>query len=104
MALKTPRWCGNTSSLEQRGTSRAIHTLNNPKNYPRLLGGLSTIYLMRRHGEQRHMWSARRQFLPAAAMVVAVVTPVVFVIWLLKSAIKTLKLVVCKKIYLFFTI
>ncbi len=50
------------------------------------------------------MWSARRQFLPAAAMVVAVVTPVVFVIWLLKSAIKTLKLVVCKKIYLFFTI
>jgi hypothetical protein len=40
----------------------------------------------------------------AAAMVVAVVMPVVFVLWLLKNAIKTLKLVVCKQIlyYLLF--
>jgi hypothetical protein len=41
------------------------------------------------------MWGTGGQFLPAAAMVVAVVTPVVFVLRLLKNAIKTLKLVAC---------
>jgi hypothetical protein len=44
------------------------------------------------------MWGARGHFPLAVAMVVAVVMPVVFVLWLLKNAIKTLKLVVCKLI------
>jgi hypothetical protein len=43
------------------------------------------------------MWGARGPLLPAAAMVVVVVTPVVFVLRPLKNAIKTLKLIVCKK-------
>jgi hypothetical protein len=39
------------------------------------------------------MWGARGPFLPAAAMVVAVVTPVVFCAKVLNKEIKTLKLV-----------
>ena len=39
------------------------------------------------------MWGAKGPFLPVAAMVVAVVMPVVFCAWLLKKEIKTLKLV-----------
>jgi hypothetical protein len=50
------------------------------------------------------MWGARGPLPPAAAMVAAVVTPVVFVLRLLKSAKKTLKLVICKQTYQFFTI
>ncbi len=104
MALKTLQCCGDTSLLEQRGTLRAIHTLNNPQNYTCLLGGLSAIHPMHRHGAQGVMWGAKGPFLPAATMVVAVVTPVVFVLRLPKNAIKTLKLVVCKQTYLLFTI
>jgi hypothetical protein len=44
------------------------------------------------------MWGAREPFPPAAAMVVAVVMPVVFVLRLLKNVIKIQKLVVCKQI------
>jgi hypothetical protein len=76
---------------------RAIHTLNTPKNYTRLLGGLSDIHLTRRAGAQGLMWGAKGPFPSAAAMVVVVVTPVVFVLWLLKNAIKILKLVVCEQ-------
>jgi hypothetical protein len=48
------------------------------------------------------MWGARGPFLLEAAMVFVVVTPVVFVLRLLKNAIKTLKSVVCKQyLYLF---
>jgi hypothetical protein len=43
------------------------------------------------------MWGARGPFPLAVAMVVVVVMPVVFVLRLLKNAIKTLKLVVCKQ-------
>ncbi len=78
MALKTLRCCGNSSSPEQRSALRAINTLNPPKNYIRKLRGLLPIHLTRRHGAQGLMWGARGPFLPAAAMVVAVVTPVVF--------------------------
>ncbi len=49
-----------------------------PQNYTCKLGGLLPIHLMRWRGAQRLMWGARGPFLPAAAMVVAVVTPVVF--------------------------
>ncbi len=48
---------------------RAIHTLNTPQNYIRLLRGLSPIHLMHQRGAQGLMWGARRLFLPAAAMV-----------------------------------
>jgi hypothetical protein len=43
------------------------------------------------------MWGAREAFLPAAAMVMGVVMPVVFLLRLLKNAIKTLKLVIFKQ-------
>jgi hypothetical protein len=48
------------------------------------------------------MWGARGPFPPAAAMVVAVVTPVVFFLRLPKSAIKTLKLFVGNRTFQFF--
>ncbi len=95
LALKTLWCCGNTSLLEQKGASRAIHTINNPKNYTPLLGRLSAIHLTCQRGAQGLVWGARGAFLPAAAMVVVVVMPVVFVLRLLKNAIRTLKLVVC---------
>ncbi len=78
MALKTLRCCGNSSSLEQRSALRAINTLNPPKEYICKLGGLSPIHSMRRRGAQGLMWGTRGPFPPVAAMVVAVVMPVVF--------------------------
>ncbi len=78
MALKTLRCCCNSSLLEQKSTLRAINTLNPPKNYIRKLRGLLPIHSMRWRGAQGLMWGARGLFLPAAAMVVVVVTPVVF--------------------------
>jgi hypothetical protein len=78
MALKTLRCCGDSSSPEQRSALRAINTLNPPKEYIRKFGGLSPIHSMRLRGAQGLMSGARGPFLPAAAMVVAVVTTVVF--------------------------
>jgi hypothetical protein len=52
---------------------------------------------MHRYGAQGLMWGARGPFFPAAAMVVAVVTPVVIVLGLLKITKKTLLLVVYKQ-------
>jgi hypothetical protein len=43
------------------------------------------------------MWGARGPFLLAAAVVMAVVTPVVFVLRLLKNAINTLNIVFCNQ-------
>ena len=57
---------------------RAINTLNPPKEYIHKLRGLSPIHSTRRCGAQGLMWGARGPFLLAAAMVVAVVMPVVF--------------------------
>jgi hypothetical protein len=96
MALKTLRCCGNASFPEQRSALRAIHTLNPPQKYIRKLGGLSPIHLMCRCRAQGLMWGARGPCPPVAAMVVAVVTPVVFcakATEILKNT-KTLKLVV----------
>ena len=42
---------------------------NSPKNYIRLLGGLSPIHSTRRRGAKGLVWGARGPFLPAAAMV-----------------------------------
>jgi hypothetical protein len=78
MALKTLRCCGNSSSPEQRSALRAINNLNPPKKYICKLGGLSPIHSTHRRGAQGLMWEARGPFPPAAAMVVAVVMPVVF--------------------------
>jgi hypothetical protein len=78
MALKTLQYCGNSSLLEQRSALRAINTLNPPKKYIHKLGRLSSIYSKHQRGAQGLMWGAKGPFLPAAAMVVAVVTPVVF--------------------------
>jgi hypothetical protein len=50
------------------------------------------------------MWGARGPFPPAAAMVVMVLTQVVFVLRLLKDAIKILTLVVCKQKFHFINI
>ncbi len=68
-----------------------------------LAWGLSAIQLICWRGAQGLMWGTRGPFMPAAAMVVAAVTPVVFVLRLLRSAINTLKLVVWKQTYLRFT-
>ncbi len=78
MALKTLRCYGNASLPEQRSALRAISTLNPPMKYIRKLGGLSPIHSRHRHGAQGFVWGAWGPFLPAAAMVVAVVMPVVF--------------------------
>jgi hypothetical protein len=78
MVPKTLRCCGDSSSLEQRSALRAINTLNPPKKYIRKLGGLSPIHSTHQRRAPGLMWGARGPFPPAAAMVVAVVTPVVF--------------------------
>jgi hypothetical protein len=57
---------------------RAINTFNPPKEYIRKLKGLLPIHSKRQRGAQGLMWGARGPFLPVAARVVAVVTPVVF--------------------------
>ncbi len=63
---------------------RAIHTLNPPQKYIRKLGEFLPIHSMHLRKAQSLMWGARGLFLPAAAMVVAVVMPVDFVLKLLK--------------------
>jgi hypothetical protein len=78
MALKTLRCCGDASLPEQRSALRAINTLNPPPKYICKLGGLSPIHSKRWLEAQGLMWGARGPFPPAATMVVAVVSPVVF--------------------------
>jgi hypothetical protein len=69
MALKVLLCSGDDESPQHRSVLRAISTLNSPKKYTRLLGGLSPIHLTRRHGAQDLMWGARGPFPSAAAMV-----------------------------------
>jgi hypothetical protein len=78
MALKTLQCCGNLSLPEQGSALRAINSFNPPKKYIRKLGRLSSIYSKHRRGAQGLMLGARGPFLPAAAMGVSVVMPVVF--------------------------
>ncbi len=61
-----------------RSALRAIHTLNLPPKYIHKLGGLLPIHSMHRRRAQGLMWGAKGPFPLAAAMVVAVVMPVVF--------------------------
>ncbi len=100
MALKTLQCCGVSSLLEQRSALRAINTLNPPKECICKLGGLLPIHSMYRCGARGLMWGARGPFLPVAAMVVAVVTPVVFCATATEKKIKTLKLVGDRIVYL----
>ncbi len=60
-------WIATTSEY----ILRAIHTLNSPKNYIRLLVGLSPIHSTStcRRGAQGLMWGTRGPFPLAAAMV-----------------------------------
>jgi hypothetical protein len=69
MALKALLCSGDDELPQHRSVLRAINTLNSPKKYIRLLGGLSPIHLTRRHEAQGLMWGARGPFPPAAAMV-----------------------------------
>ncbi len=59
------RWCIVTKSECFEGHVNP----NSPKNYIRLLGGLSPIHLTRRRRAKGLMWRARGPFPPAAAMV-----------------------------------
>jgi hypothetical protein len=69
MALKALLCSGNDKSPQHWSVLRAINTLNSPKKYIRLLGGLSPIHSTRQRGAQGLIWGTRGPFLPAAAMV-----------------------------------
>jgi hypothetical protein len=69
MALKVLLCSGDDESPQHQSVLRAINTLNSPKNYIRLLRGLSPIDLTCWRGAQRLMWGTRGPFLPVAAMV-----------------------------------
>ena len=63
------------------GTKERFESHKHPQPPPKLLlqaRGLSPILSKRRRRAQGFMWGARGQFPPAGAMVVAVVTPIVF--------------------------
>ncbi len=69
MALKALLCSGNDESPQHWSVLRAIHTLNSPKNYIRLLEWLLPIHKLRRRGAQGLMWGTRGPFLPAGVMV-----------------------------------
>jgi hypothetical protein len=69
MALKALLCSGGDESPQHRSVLRAIHNLNSPKSYIRLLEGLSPIHSMRQHGAQGLMWGTRGTFLPVTAIV-----------------------------------
>jgi hypothetical protein len=68
MALKALLCSGDDESPQHRSVLRAINTLNCPKKYICLLGGLLPIHLTRRHGAQGLVWGARGPFPLAVAM------------------------------------
>jgi hypothetical protein len=69
MALKVLLYSGNDESPQHWSVLRAINTLNSPKSYIRLLGGLLPIHSTCRRGAQGLMWGTRGPFPLAAAMV-----------------------------------
>ncbi len=80
------------------------HTINNPQNYTCLLGGLSPINSMRWRGVQELMLGARGPFPPAAAMVAAVMMPVVFCSKAPEKCNKSTKISFLWAMFLFITI
>ncbi len=69
MALKALLCSGNDEPPQHQSVLRAIHTLNSPQNYIRLLGGLLPIHTLHWRGAQGLMWGTRGPFLLAAVMV-----------------------------------
>ncbi len=69
MALKALLCSGNDASPQHWSFLRAIHTLNSPKNYIRLLGGLSPVHSMLWGAVLGLMWGTRGPFPLVAAMV-----------------------------------
>jgi hypothetical protein len=69
IALKALLCSGDDVLPQHWSVLRAIHTLNSPKNYICLLGGLLTIHSTHWIGAQGLMWGTRGLFLPAVAMV-----------------------------------
>jgi hypothetical protein len=69
LAHKALLCSGDDESPQHRSVLRAIHTLNCPQKYIRLVGGLSPIHSTPRRGAQGLMWGARGPFPPVAAMV-----------------------------------
>jgi hypothetical protein len=69
MALKALLCSGDDELPQHWSVLGALNTLNSPKSYIRLLGGLSPIHSTRQRGAQGLTWGTRGPFLPAAAMV-----------------------------------
>jgi hypothetical protein len=69
MALKALLCSGDDELPQQWSVLRAINTLNSPKKYICLLGGLLPIHSTHWRGVQGLMLGTKRKFLPAAAMV-----------------------------------
>jgi hypothetical protein len=69
MALKALLCSGDDELPQHLSVLRAVHTLNSPKHYIRLLGGLLPIHSMHQHRVQGLMRGTRGPFPPAAAMV-----------------------------------
>jgi hypothetical protein len=69
MALKALLCFGDDESPQHQSVLRAMNTLNSPKKYIRLLGGLSSMDLTSQRRAQGLMWGTRGPFPAAAAMV-----------------------------------
>jgi hypothetical protein len=69
MALKALLCSGNDELPQHWSVLRAINTLNSPKKYICLLGGLSPIHSMCWREAQGLIWGTRGPFLPAVAIV-----------------------------------
>ncbi len=67
--LKALLCSSNNESPQHWSVLRAIHTLNSPQNYIRLLGGLSPIHTLRWWGGKGLIWGTRGPLLPAGVMV-----------------------------------
>jgi hypothetical protein len=71
------------------------HPQTLPKIHPQAWGVVIHPFEALAWSARPHMWGARGPFLPAVAMVVAVVTLFVFCAMATEKAIKSLKLAVC---------
>jgi hypothetical protein len=95
MALKTLQCCGNAKLPEQMSALRAIHTLNPSQKLHLLARGVVTHPFEASARSARPHVGCLGAISAGGAMVMMNVMPVVFVLRLLKNAIKTPKLVVC---------
>jgi hypothetical protein len=69
MALKVLLCSGDDALPQHWSVLKTVHTLNSPKDYICLLGGLLTIHSIHWIGAQGLMWGTRGPFPPVAAMV-----------------------------------